>query len=403
MSTSTLQLPFSVDAFLDVFAIYNASFWPIAVALWAATAAAFVAHVAGRDQHRWICGVLVVHWAWAAIAYHAALFSRINPAAWLFAGSFLVEAGLLLDYGVVRRRLRFSRGRRVHEGVAYVLIAYGLLYPLIVLAGGHTYPRVPTFGVPCPTTIVTVGFLLLASERVPLILTIVPLFWTVVAGSAAFLLGMPADLALLVAGFALGLQTWPRHVILGWYTRWGTQYDERGAPLPGDEIVTDPETGYTLATTIPAAPTAIWPWLVQMGQDRGGFYTHEWIENLLGADIHNADRIVPALQRLAVGDTIRLTPDPYLGRPGQIMTVAGIEPQRALVFRQTLPNGAPATWALVLRPQGEGTTRLLSRRRGGRPSLFDRVMWPGYVFMDRGVLRGIRRRATTTVRRCQIQ
>src|SRR5215207_3617128 len=132
MSTITLRLPFSTEAFLDVFAIYNTSLWPIAVVLWVATAAAFVAHVTGRDQHRWICAVLAVQWAWAAIAYHAALFSRINPAAWLFAGLFLVEAGLLLGYGVVRRRLRFSRGRTVHEGVAYVLIAYGLLYPLIV-------------------------------------------------------------------------------------------------------------------------------------------------------------------------------------------------------------------------------------------------------------------------------
>src|SRR4029078_12220254 len=105
----------------------------------------------------------------------------------------------------------------------------------------------------------------------------------------------------------------------------------------------------------------------------------ECIENLVGADIHNADRIVPALQRLTVGDTIRLTPDPYLGRPGEVMTVAEIEIQRALVFRQTRPNDAPATGARVLRPQGKSTTGLLSRRLGGRPSRFGRVMWPGYV------------------------
>jgi uncharacterized protein DUF6064 len=243
-------------------------------------------------------------------------------------------------------------------------------------------------------TIVTVGFLMLASRPVPLIVTLIPLMWTVVAGSAAFALGMPADLALLGAGFVLGVDTWVRrpHVIREWYTRWETEDEERRVQLPGDEIVARPQTDYTLATTIEATPSAIWPWLVQMGQGRGGFYTHAWIENLLGADIHNADRIVPGLQRLAVGDTVRLTPDPYLGHPGQFMTVAEIEPQRALVFSQTLPNGAPATWALVLRPRDERTTRLLSRRRGGEPSLFDRVMRPGYVFMDRGVLHGIRRR-----------
>jgi hypothetical protein len=205
---------------------------------------------------------------------------------------------------------------------------------------------------------------------------------------------MHADLALLVAGFVLVVDTWRRrpHVIREWYTRWGTDDEERRVRLPGDEIVARPQTDYTLAMTIQAPPSAIWPWLVQMGQGRGGFYTHEWVENLLGADIHNADRIVPAQQRLAVGDTVRLTPDPYLGHPGQFMTVAEIEPQRTLVFSQTLPNGAPATWTLVLRPQDERTTRLLSRRRGGQPSVFDRVMRPGYVFMDRGVLHGIRRR-----------
>ena len=73
-------------------------------------------------------------------------------------------------------------------------------------------------------------------------------------------------------------------------THVGEREDERGAPLPGDDIVPHPKTGYTMAITIRAAPSDIWPWLVQMGQGRGGFYTHEWVENLLSADIHNADR-----------------------------------------------------------------------------------------------------------------
>ncbi|HEY9514252.1 MAG TPA: hypothetical protein VIQ74_01130 [Gemmatimonadaceae bacterium] len=191
--------------------------------------------------------------------------------------------------------------------------------------------------------------------------------------------------ALLISGAAARL-------LLPWYCARGTRSDERRASLPGDDIVAEPETGYTLALTIRAAPSEIWPWIVQMGRGRGGFYTHEWVENLLGAGIQNADRIIPDLQHLAVGDRIPLTPDPYLGRPGQWMLVARIQPERSVVFRQTLPNGATATWSMVLRPQGDGTTRLLSRRRGGQPTLFDRVMKPGYMFMDHGVLRGIRGR-----------
>jgi hypothetical protein len=136
-----------------------------------------------------------------------------------------------------------------------------------------------------------------------------------------------------------------------------------------------------------------------MGQGRAGFYTHEWVENLLGADIHNVDRVVPAWLQLEVGDRIRLTPDPYFGQPGQFMTVAEIQPERALVFPQTLPNGSPASWTFLLVPENNETTRVVMRRRGGTPTLFDRVMAPGYAFMDRGMLLGLRRRVEGTLLR----
>jgi hypothetical protein len=173
---------------------------------------------------------------------------------------------------------------------------------------------------------------------------------------------------------------------------------ERWERLPGDEIVPHPQVGYTLGLTINAAAEHIWPWLVQLGQGRGGFYTHEWVETLLGAHIHNVDRIVPAWQHLELGDTVRLTPDPYLGHPGQVMTVADIWPFRALAFRQTMPNGSVGSWAFMLRPQANGSTRLLLRRRGDRPSVLDRMLWPGYLYMDRGMLHGIRERAEAMAR-----
>jgi hypothetical protein len=173
---------------------------------------------------------------------------------------------------------------------------------------------------------------------------------------------------------------------------------ERTERLPGDELVPHPRTGYTLGLTIRAVPSEIWPWLVQMGQGRGGFYTHEWVETLLGAHIQNVDRIVPAWQHLELGDTIRLTPDPYLGQPGQFATVADIWPLRALVFRQTMPNGTVGTWAFALRPLPDGSTRLLLRRRSSGASIVDRVMWPGYLYMDRSMLHGIRGRAEAMAR-----
>lgn len=168
---------------------------------------------------------------------------------------------------------------------------------------------------------------------------------------------------------------------------------ERTERLPGDEIVPHARAGYTLALTINASAEDVWPWLVQMGQGRGGFYTHEWVENLLGAHIENVDRIVPDWQELELGDTIRLTPDPYLGHAGQVLTVADIWPKRALVFEQRMPNGSLGSWSFVLRPQFDESTRLLLRRRGEKPSVLDRLLWPGYLYMDRGMLHGIRERA----------
>jgi hypothetical protein len=184
------------------------------------------------------------------------------------------------------------------------------------------------------------------------------------------------------------------YVLYPWYCRSETTHNETVATLPGDGIVPNPKTQYTLAISIKTSPSEVWPWLVQMGQGRGGFYTHEWVENLIGAQVHNADRIIPELQYLEVGNSIKLTPDPYLGgQPGQYIVVAQLEPPHALVFWQPLPNGEIGSWSYVLEPTLEGTTRLIFRRRAGQPSLFDRVMTPGYYFMDMGMLAGIKERA----------
>lgn len=153
-----------------------------------------------------------MQWAWSGVAYHADLFSRINPAAWWFAALFVLEAGLLTWYAVVPHRLRFSPDGGLSRWIGYGFIAYGLLYPVIGLAAGESYPRMPTFGVPCPTTIVTIGFLLLVEAPLASALAIVPVLWTAIGGSAAFLLGMPQDLALLVGGFAIAYRTWSPRV-----------------------------------------------------------------------------------------------------------------------------------------------------------------------------------------------
>ena len=197
-------MPFTHDQFLDVFVRYNAALWPAAVGLWLASAATFAWLLrSGRAASRPVAALLALHWAWSGIAYHAAFFTRINPAAWLFAAMFLVEAVCLAWFGVWRRRLRFSVTRGLRYSVGVVFIVYGLAYPAIALASGQIFPRAPTFGVPCPTTLLTAGVLLTADTPFPRLVLVVPILWALVGGSAASLLHVPADWALVAAALAL--------------------------------------------------------------------------------------------------------------------------------------------------------------------------------------------------------
>jgi hypothetical protein len=197
------------------------------------------------------------------------------------------------------------------------------------------------------------------------------------------------------AGLALGY--W--FVVRPWHRQWGTTADEATADFPGDELLPRAASQNTHAVTVDAPPEAVWPWLVQMGQGRGGFYTYNWLERLVGADIHNADSVVPELQSLEEGDTIRLAPSDYpVQSPETAPVVARLDPGRAIVLR---PEAAdPAwTWAFVLQPTDHGRTRFLSRMRSRRREslvarLLDAVFWdPAHFVMDRGMLLGVKRRA----------
>ena len=202
-----MQLPFTREQFFDLFAAYNAALWPVVVALWiASTAVAVMLLSSRRPPDRWVSAVLAAHWVWSAVAYHAVFFTRINAAAWLFSALFLVEGALLFWAGVVRGRLSFAPRRNAWTVVGFLLVAYSLLYPAINVVQHQTWSRIPAFGVPCPTTIFTAGLLLLA-ERGSWRLSIVPVVWSVIGGSAATLLGVRADYALPVAGLALAIFT----------------------------------------------------------------------------------------------------------------------------------------------------------------------------------------------------
>jgi hypothetical protein len=177
--------------------------------------------------------------------------------------------------------------------------------------------------------------------------------------------------------------------------RWGATDQESDRPLPGDDLIANPDLTATRAITVHAAADQVWPWIAQLGQGRGGFYSYDALENLVGCDIHSADQIVPQWQEINVGDQVKLHPEVGLG-------VALVEPGRALVLRGGVPIGtAPPpydfTWTFVLREQPEGTTRLLVRERYAYTQrwaswLVEPVAVVAFVMTQR-MLRGIRDRA----------
>jgi hypothetical protein len=177
--------------------------------------------------------------------------------------------------------------------------------------------------------------------------------------------------------------------------RWGATNQESDSSLPGDDLIANPDLTATRAITVHVAAEQVWPWIAQLGQGRGGFYSYDALENLVGCDIHSADQIVPEWQAITVGDQVKLHPEVGLD-------VAVVEPGRALVLRGGVPMGAAPppydfTWTFVLQEQPEGTTRLLVRERYAytqrwAPLLVEPVAVVAFVMSQR-MLRGIKDRA----------
>ena len=165
---------------------------------------------------------------------------------------------------------------------------------------------------------------------------------------------------------------------------WGATTEEARSRLPGDDLLEEADGVSTRAITINAPVAAVWPWVAQMGPSpRGGAYTYDWIENLLGLDMHSVDRLLPEFQHPEVGDTIALGPNR--------MRIERVEPERVLAWRSEDGNWV---WTFVLGDRA-GRTRLISRNRFRLPSLAARIgmlpMEPGSLVMERRMLREIKR------------
>lgn len=184
---------------------------------------------------------------------------------------------------------------------------------------------------------------------------------------------------------------------------WGATAEEAVRQLPGDDLIVDADSATTRAVTISAPREEVWRWLVQIGQDRGGWYSYDWLENLFGLDIHSTRDIRDEWQHLAAGEQVRAAPAGVLGMTdGYAFRVARVEPGHALVLRQQPPEHPwDATWAFVLVDEIPGNCRLLVRSRSKRThGLTGRLTWIGGELMDpivlimtRKMLLGIRARS----------
>ncbi len=167
---------------------------------------------------------------------------------------------------------------------------------------------------------------------------------------------------------------------------WGATEAEAASRLPGDELLEHADGVATRAIWIEAPAAAVWPWLAQMGPaPRGGAYTYDWIENLLGLGMHSVDRVLPEYQHPQIGDVI--------GLGSNRMLVERVDPQHVLVWRSEDGNWV---WTFVIENRA-GRTRLISRNRFRLPTLIARIgmlpMEPGSLVMERKMLLGIKRRA----------
>jgi hypothetical protein len=199
-----MNLPFSREQFFEVFGRYNEGVMPLQLGLFLLALTAFAEMVVRRPRSdRVVSAILAGLWAWMGIVYHFVYFAPVDPVAPLFGLMFLGAAAAFAWAGVVHGRLKFNGENRMRRIAGHVLITYSLVvYPLLSLLLGRAYPELPTFGLPCPTTIFTIGMLAFVSGRFPRYVLAVPIVWAFIGAQGALLLGVYEDIGLLVAALA---------------------------------------------------------------------------------------------------------------------------------------------------------------------------------------------------------
>ena len=197
-----MKLPFTTEQFLQVFANYNLTIWPLQI-LFILLAVICVILIFRNSAYTnaIVPVILAFFWLWMGVIYHIIYFSKINSAAYLFGGIFVLEAVLIIYFSIVRKKIELVYNKDIfsYTGIALIIFAIAI-YPLIGFFFCLIFPASPTFGLPCPTTIFTFGILLFNKGKLPVGLIIIPVIWSLIGFTAALKLGIYEDTGLMIAG-----------------------------------------------------------------------------------------------------------------------------------------------------------------------------------------------------------
>ncbi len=196
-----MTIPFTVEAFYGVFSAYNIAVWPMQLPLLALGVLAVVLLIRQRRYSSvGISVILTGLWIWQALGYHLAFFTVINPLAYGFAALFFAGALTFFWQGVTCKKLIFKHTTGWRQWAGSSLIFFALaIYPAWTYLEGHHYPAFPTFGLPCPTTLFSIGILAFLVKPYPRSVFVIPILWCFVGSQAAFVFAVRADLGLIVA------------------------------------------------------------------------------------------------------------------------------------------------------------------------------------------------------------
>jgi len=201
-----MDAPFTVEQFIKIFHNYNLAVWPMQVFFYLlAISLIYLSIIRTSFGDKFISIVLSFFWFWMGIIYHFGFFSAINNAAYLFGIIFIIQGFLFLYFGFFLSKLSYSFRPDIYGLTGTIFILYALIfYPLVGLIAGHRYPDSPTFGLPCPTTIFTLGLFLWTDKKLPIPVLIIPLLWSLIGTMAAFNFDIKEDFGLLISGIVTG-------------------------------------------------------------------------------------------------------------------------------------------------------------------------------------------------------